>query len=174
MPKGLFRLEDVRDMERTLEPAADRYILVVDDDPTICEVIQMALQDDGWQVETASRGVEAVEAIQRRRPSLVMLDLNLRHPGEGDLIAQALAKYDVLVPILVVSGDADLAENTSRIRGYSGHLAKPFDLDQMYHMVRSLISSSAHQSAPESRSTPESPANGSKSSGFGSPSSAHP
>lgn len=160
-------------MERALKPAADGYILVVDDDPTICEVIQMALQDDGWQVETASRGAEAVEAIQRRRPALVMLDLNLRHPGEGGLIAQALAKYDVLVPILVVSGDADLADSTRRIRGYSGHLVKPFDLDQMYQAVRSLILSPPHESTPESRSTVESPANRSKSNGFGSPSSGY-
>jgi DNA-binding response OmpR family regulator len=116
-----------------------RYILVVDDDPAICDVLQMMLEDEGWVVETARRGSDAARTIRSRPPVLLILDLHLGSGDERDLIFDALAGAARPVPVLVVSGDADASYALRGILGVADYLPKPFDLDQLYTTVGRLI-----------------------------------
>lgn len=116
------------------------YIVVVDDDPTICEILQMTLEDDGWTVVTVQDGSNALDVIARRRPNVVIMDLNLRRPGEGRLLVETLARSNPPIPILVISGDSDLLSRTRDVHGITAYLPKPFDLDQLYATVHRLAS----------------------------------
>lgn len=114
-------------------------VLVVDDDPAICEIVKMALEDDGWNVRTARRGADAAREVRARRPALLILDVHLGDGSERELIFDALAAAAPIVPVLVISGDAEASQELRKILGASGYLPKPFDLDELYAAVQRLI-----------------------------------
>src|SRR5688572_27880884 len=58
-------------------PESDTLILVVEDDPQLRTTIELALLDEGFTVETAADGLEAVERVRSHRPALVLLDWGL-------------------------------------------------------------------------------------------------
>jgi CheY-like chemotaxis protein len=108
-----------------------KRVLVVDDEADVRQYLQAALEDHGFLVDTASDGLEAMEAVRRNPPDLISLDLVMpRHSGARfyhDLRKdKALSK----IPILIVTGHArdemgraDLAEMTMSGRGI--YLEKP-------------------------------------------------
>ena len=113
-------------------------ILVVDDDPEIRQMIQWALEDEGWTVETAADGRQALERATRARPSLVVLDMGLPLV-DGDGVARGLkAAYGATVPILVVTADGHATEKAARV-GARAHLAKPFEIQALCDAVRRAL-----------------------------------
>jgi DNA-binding response OmpR family regulator len=127
-------------MGTTLPPAAGggeelAPILVVDDDPGLRQVIQWALEEEGWLVQTAADGRQAVEQARRFRPRLVVLDMGLPQL-DGEQVAAALRQlHGELLPILVVTADGNAATKARRC-GAQAHLGKPFDLDELCSAVR--------------------------------------
>src|SRR4051812_10630030 len=102
----------------------DQRILVVDDDPSILDVISMALQLAGYSTETATNGLEALEAVERLHPSLVVLDM--RMPVlDGWGFARELRVRGIQLPILVVTAAQDAGQWAAEI-GADGVLPKPF------------------------------------------------
>jgi two-component system, OmpR family, response regulator MprA len=116
-------------------------ILVVDDDPEYREVIQTALEAEGWAVATARDGQQALDQAVRCRPRLVVLDIGLpRVDGHG--VATGLRTvYGDTVPIVVVTADGHIVEKAQRVRARA-HLAKPFDLDDLCATVRHALAGS--------------------------------
>ena len=112
-----------------------RPILVIDDDPGIRLTIRWALEDAGFEVETAADGTEALEQVQRLRPALVVLDLRL--PGmDGQTVAARLrADHGEPLPILLVTAEDRAAAIARRVGAYA-FVAKPFDLDDLVETVR--------------------------------------
>ena len=92
--------------------ASRQLILVVDDEPTIREVIRRYLERDGFRVREAEDGFSALEAIQEEPPDLIVLDLML--PGiDGLTIARQLRQRRGL-PIIMLTARG---ETSDRIRG---------------------------------------------------------
>jgi CheY-like chemotaxis protein len=109
---------------------------VVDDDPAIRDLVADALQDEGYVVTTAANGAEAVEAIEQRRPSLVLLDM--RMPVlDGWGFAQAMRERGVRLPIVVMTAAEDARRWCDEIGG-DACLSKPFDLDELFGAVARL------------------------------------
>src|SRR3954463_12399624 len=114
---------------------AGAVVLVVDDDPEIRDVVRWLLEDEGWTVETASDGRDALERATRARPALIVLDMGLPIMT-GEEVARRL--HDVYVdppPIIVVSADGRAGEKAARI-GAASYLHKPFDVDTLARLVR--------------------------------------
>jgi len=86
-------------------------ILVVDDDRNFRELYQTALRFRGFNVTTASNGLEALRSIERQRPSLVILDLNMPCvDGWGVLRELGAHESTSCIPVIVVTGaDVDRA-----------------------------------------------------------------
>src|SRR3954451_18540012 len=119
---------------------AGTVVLVVDDDPEIRDVVRWLLEDEGWTVETASDGRDALERATRVRPALIVLDMGLPILS-GEEVARRL--HDVYVdppPIIVVSADGRAGEKAARI-GAAAYLHKPFDVDTLARMVRVALGS---------------------------------
>lgn len=115
--------------------ATDGAILVVDDDEAILDIVSDVLRLEGYPVETAIDGAAALEAVERSRPSLVLLDMRMpRLDGWG--FARALADRGIHLPILVMTAARDAAGWADEI-GAQGYLAKPFDVSQLVEAVRS-------------------------------------
>jgi DNA-binding response OmpR family regulator len=124
------------------EPTArlGAIVLVVDDDPEIRDVVRWLLEDEGWTVETASDGRDALERATRARPALIVLDMGLPIMS-GEEVAVRL--HDVYVdppPIIVVSADGRAGEKAARI-GAASYLHKPFDVDALARLVRLTLGS---------------------------------
>lgn len=79
-----------------------KRVLIVDDDPYIRELLREHL-GHSYAVETAPNGSQAFGAMLRRRPDLIVLDLNLPGLPGGDVL-RAFRELDATIPIVVITG----------------------------------------------------------------------
>lgn len=114
------------------------HVLVVDDEPGVRDVVQLALEDFAdWRVTCAATGGDAVAVLENDPPDLAVLDL--RMPGEGYLgLAHRAAELDVAV--LFMTGDHDAA--IALEDGGLSVLSKPFHLDALRRGVEEAIAAS--------------------------------
>jgi two-component system OmpR family response regulator len=126
-------------------------ILVVDDEPNIVEVISMALRFQGFQIETAATGREAVAAVSRFRPHLMILDVMLPDM-EGFDVADRLGAQRSNVPIIFLTA-RDATED--KVRGLSGggddYMTKPFSLEELVARIRTILRRTGQASAESGR-----------------------
>ncbi len=108
-------------------------VLVVDDDPLIRTSISEILDLEGYPVATAANGLEALEAVEQNRPSLVLLDMRMP-VMDGWAFAGALAERGIRLPILVMTA-AQSAESWAREVRADGYLSKPFELVDLLDAV---------------------------------------
>lgn len=108
-----------------------RHILVIDDDIHIGNLLQEALEAEGYRVSRAYSGTEAVLALDRTQPDLALLDLML--PGlSGEEVLPRLAG----IPVIVVSARADVDSKTSLLLdGAADYVTKPFVLRELLARV---------------------------------------
>jgi two-component system response regulator MprA len=116
-------------------------VLVVDDDPSIREVVTEVLELDGYAVETAANGAEALEKVQAQAPNAIVLDLMM--PGmDGWQFMDACSAERVCedVPVLVLSAARDLRPTTEGLRDkkIAAVLPKPFNIDTLVAAVHEL------------------------------------
>lgn len=106
-------------------------VLVVDDDASIREVIQVTLEVvGGWSVRVASSGMEAVEKVRERRPDAILLDLMM--PGlDGPATLARLRSQgsDQNVPVILLSAKIQQRRDDQQLTGLgvAGVIGKPFD-----------------------------------------------
>jgi DNA-binding response OmpR family regulator len=113
-------------------------ILVVDDDPEIRDVVRWLLEDEGWTVETASDGRDALERATQIRPALIVLDMGLPILSGEEVAMRLRVYYHEPPPIVVVSADGRAGEKAARI-GAAAYLHKPFDVDELARLVRRTL-----------------------------------
>lgn len=114
-------------------------ILVVDDEEDICKTIRDVFTEEGYEVETAGSGREAIEKIKTKMPDLILLDVRI--PGmNGIEVLKAIRKLDEGVPVAMITAyeDIDLAEEALRLGAYD-YIKKPFDLEYLRASVLSKI-----------------------------------
>ena len=123
--------------QREAEAAPER-ILVLDDDPEICELTQAYLQQQCFAVDTVQSG-EALNAyLENHMVDLLVLDLML--PGEHGLsIAQRLKK-DGDIPIIIISAQGDDVDRIVGLElGADDYLAKPFEPRELLARIQSIL-----------------------------------
>jgi CheY-like chemotaxis protein len=112
-------------------------ILIVDDDPAIRATVAAILEFEGYRVEQARNGAEALVVLEQVRPRLVLLDM--RMPVlDGWGFARALTERGIQLPILVMTAAQD-AGRWEREIGAAGYLAKPFELTGLLTAVKGLM-----------------------------------
>jgi DNA-binding response OmpR family regulator len=110
-------------------------VLVVEDDPDLREAVRWLLEDEGWLVETAADGRQALDRAAEVQPALVVLDLGLPI-FSGEEVADRLREmFDKPPPIIVMSAAGMIVEKTRRIQPVAW-VPKPFDLDELAQAVR--------------------------------------
>jgi CheY-like chemotaxis protein len=116
---------------------AEDTILVVDDDPAILATVEEILTSEGYDVATAINGAQALEAIERARPALVLLDM--RMPVlDGWGFARELRTRGVAVPVLVMTAAQDARRWAAEIAA-DGYLPKPFRLLDLLDAVERFV-----------------------------------
>jgi len=126
-------------------------VLVVDDEPNIVEVISMALRFQGFTVETAASGREAVTAVTRFKPHLIVLDVMLPDM-EGFEVAERLGAQRAGVPIIFLTA-RDATED--KVRGLTGggddYMTKPFSLEELVARIRTVLRRTGQAAADSGR-----------------------
>jgi len=108
-------------------------VLVVDDDTSILDTVSSILSGEGYDVVSASSGQEALDAVARKLPLLILLDMRMP-VMDGWAVARALRGKGITVPIVVMTA-AESAQRWADEVGAEGYLAKPFGLDELLTAV---------------------------------------
>jgi two-component system, OmpR family, KDP operon response regulator KdpE len=110
-------------------------ILVVDDEREIVRALRRNLSAHGYTVLTASSGEEAIEAVRRHRPDLLLLDLML--PGMSGLELCRLVRTESSVPIIVLSvKNAERDKVEALDLGADDYIQKPFGMGEVLARIR--------------------------------------
>jgi two-component system response regulator MprA len=114
-------------------------ILVVDDDRAVREALERALVLQGYEVELAADGAEALVQIERREPDAVVLDVMMPGVGGLEVCRRLRASGDRLPVLLLTARDAvgDRVEGLDA--GADDYLVKPFALEELLARLRALL-----------------------------------
>jgi two-component system OmpR family response regulator len=114
-------------------------VLVVDDEPSIADVISMALRHDGFAVATVGTGREALAQARAWRPHAMVLDVMLPDM-EGFAVARQLAAERAGIPILFLSARDNTADKVRGLTtGGDDYVTKPFSLEELLARVRNIL-----------------------------------
>lgn len=114
--------------------ATRKRILVADDDPAILEVIELILEDAGYEVATSVNG-ETVEKVHGIMPDLILLDIWMSGMDGRNICKHLRAKKKTKhIPIVMISANKD-AEAIALSAGAIDFLAKPFEMNKLLAMV---------------------------------------
>lgn len=119
------------------------HVLLIEDEPNIIEAIRFILSRDGWSVDVHSDGRTAVDAVRRRSPDLVILDVMLPNRSGFDILRDLRGDPDFRsLPVLMLtargqSHDREMAERL----GVSRFMTKPFSNADVLTSVRELAGS---------------------------------
>ena len=114
-------------------------LLVVEDEPNILELLAASLRLAGFEVATATGGLEALTAAQRHRPDLVVLDVMLPDLDGFD-VARRLRSGDTRTPVLFLTAkDATEDKVTGLTVGGDDYVTKPFSLEEVIARIRAVL-----------------------------------
>ena len=136
------REENDKSAKTACSPFAGARVLIVEDDPSINDVISSALAQDGYVCTCAYSGTEARMVVESGESfDIVLCDLML--PGlSGELIARIRERCDA--PILVASAKGEASDRVALLRmGADDYVVKPFDLDELLARIEALLRRSA-------------------------------
>ena len=114
----------------------DTKILIVDDDPYICEAFQVNLETEGYQVKIANDGIEAVNLFKLYSPDLVLLDLMLPKK-EGREVCREMHEIAPHVPIVVVSAKDNAVDKVVAFElGAKDFVVKPVEKSELLARIK--------------------------------------
>ena len=115
-------------------------ILVADDDPAVLDAVGSVLTPDGYEIETALDGAEALKSVLDAPPALLVLDVTM--PGLNGWEVCAIVRrqsHTRGLPILFLTGRVEVRDQITAMQvGGSDHLKKPFAAEELRAKVRAL------------------------------------
>ena len=117
---------------------AGERILVVDDEPNIVDLATMYLEQEGYRVESAFDGAQALEQIQAHEPALVVLDLMLPEVDGFEVCRQTRVNSDVPI-IMLTARDDDVDKIVGLELGADDYLTKPFNPRELVARVKAIL-----------------------------------
>jgi len=124
-----------------MPPSQRASVLVVDDESTIRESLRMTLEFEGYRIEEAAHGVEALQIVRERPPDAIVLDLRMPEM-DGLTTLRELRERGYDMPVVVISGHADVptAVEATR-RGAFDFFEKPLERDRVVLSIRNAVES---------------------------------
>jgi DNA-binding NtrC family response regulator len=119
----------------------NKRILVVDDEPSVVDIVKIALEMKGLTVETASNGASALRLIEAQQFDVIVSDMKMPGVGGIDIFQFCLEKKpDLVKGLLIITGDSMSPDTQRFIEAYHiPCLIKPFDLTALTGAVKQLI-----------------------------------
>jgi two-component system response regulator ResD len=128
----------------TMEPMADgdarRTVLVVDDEPTIGEIVSRYLERAGYATTTAADGLEAVRLADEQRPDLVVLDLMLPQLDGLQVLRHLREGEDGPTPVILLTAKGEQEDKLAGLRnGADDYVVKPFSPSELVARVDAVL-----------------------------------
>lgn len=116
-----------------------QQILIVEDDPAIAAFVQTALEREGYRVDAAASGEDALARLDRLSPDLILLDRML--PGmDGLQVCQAIRRRPVYIPIIMLTvKDEEVDKIVGLEVGADDYITKPFKVRELLARVRAIL-----------------------------------
>lgn len=117
-----------------------KKILIMDDDPTIAELLREALADEGYDTHMTTQSLRFFDAVTDVQPDLILLDLMMQYlDGRDELKLMEMGSFNIPVIVVTAFLDADKEAEEFKKAGVVHIVYKPFDLDQLLDLVRGTI-----------------------------------
>ena len=124
-------------------------VLLVDDEPALTNLLKMALHYEGWEIEVARNGAEAIAKYQEFEPDLLVLDIMLPDI-DGLEILKRIRESDGYTPTLFLTArDSVMDRVTGLTAGADDYLTKPFSLEELVARLRGLLRRAHAMATPE-------------------------
>ena len=123
------------------------HILVVDDDPSICEALERGLRLEGFAVRIATNGEAAIQEIELTEPALLILDINMPQV-DGIQVIKYIRSKSIDLPVCVLSARDEIQDRVLGLEaGADDYLIKPFAFAELLARVRALLRRSGVESS---------------------------
>jgi two-component system OmpR family response regulator len=123
-------------------------VLVVDDEPSLTDLLSMALRYEGWEIKTAGDGAEALRTAREFRPDAVVLDIMLPDIDGLELLRRLRADT-ADIPVLFLTAKDDVSDRIAGLTaGGDDYVTKPFSLEEVVARLRGLIRRTRVAAAP--------------------------
>ena len=119
-----------------------RQVLVVDDDPISRDLLSELFESEGFEVALATDGYEAIDAMRRRRPDLIVSDIVMPNLT-GVRLVELLRTQGIQVPVILLTGMNALPRHLA-----DALVRKPFTLDGLMASVGDVLKDQRHGSCP--------------------------
>jgi len=114
-------------------------VLIVDDEPSILQLLAMYLEREGFTIEKAEDGLAAIETYTRTRPVLVILDLMLPKMDGYEVCRRIRARDDITAILMLTARDEDIDKIIGLELGADDYLTKPFNPREMVARVKAIL-----------------------------------
>ena len=118
-----------------------KHLLIVDDEPNLLRAVAACLRGEGYEVETARSGEEALVHIAQRLPDLIVSDIRMPRM-DGYALARQLRNNPRthLIPIVFLTAKDESADRIAGIRsGVDAYLTKPFEPDELVAVIANIL-----------------------------------
>ncbi len=118
---------------------AGELILVVDDEPSIVQLAQMYLEQDGFNVESVGDGQAALDAVEKLQPALVVLDVMLPEVDGFEVCRKLRGNGNPVLIIMLTARDEDIDKIVGLELGADDYMTKPFNPRELVARVKAIL-----------------------------------
>jgi len=125
-----------------LSSSADKLVLIVDDDKGVRELLEILVRKEGFQVETAADGEEALNKARKSLPNIILLDLMLPKSGGFEVLHELQAEETSGIPIIVMTGrnmDGSTSEMIRRESNVREYIEKPLKTELLASLIHKTL-----------------------------------
>ena len=116
----------------------DTKLLIVDDDPNICDMLKLYFENEGYKVKTANDGVEGVQCFKIYEPDLVLLDI-MMPKKDGWQVCREIREMSGK-PVIMITAKGDVFDKVLGLElGADDFIVKPFDMKELSARVKAVL-----------------------------------
>ncbi|MBO7304736.1 MAG: response regulator transcription factor [Clostridia bacterium] len=116
----------------------DTKLLIVDDDPNICDMLKLYFENEGYKVKTANDGVEGVQSFKIYEPDLVLLDIMMPRK-DGWQVCREIREISAK-PVIMITAKGDVFDKVLGLElGADDFIVKPFDMKELSARIKAVL-----------------------------------
>ena len=135
----MTRLEDTHP-EKELILERPLNIMIVDDSVSIRQVVSRFMEDQGWKVQTAKDGIDALDRLSESRPDLIVLDIEMPRMNGYEFLGALKAQggFEDIPVVMLTSRTATKHRDKAKALGANGFIVKPYNDDEFVRLILKL------------------------------------
>ncbi len=114
-------------------------LLVIDDDPNICDLLRLYFENEGYEVKTACDGIEGISFFKMYEPDLVLLDIMLPKNKDGNQVCREIRAISSK-PVIMITAKGEVLDKVVGLElGADDFVVKPFDMKELSARVKAVL-----------------------------------